>query len=177
MRRLQANLAYLASIADRSHKPSSQIPSHPAFITAPTLTPKPSTLAGSKKEDSENKEAEDPEEDRVETLKQQYKQLQALFPDVDPKKEPQMQSTNTVARAQQAAQIQAQQKQQQAQAQGQGQPGDTTAQQKMQNDLLRQKMMQQAQNTQQMAQGMQQAQNNQQMAQAMQGPNMQQQSR
>jgi hypothetical protein len=172
MRRLQANLAYLAAIADRSHKPSSQIPSHPAFITAPPLTAKPST--GSKKEESD-KGPEDPEEDRVETLKQQYKQLQALFPDVDPKKEPQMQSASTVARAQQAAQMQAQQKQQQGQ--GQGQPGDATAQQKLQNDKLRQKMMQQAQNTQQMAQGMQQAQNNQQMAQAMQGPNMQQQSR
>src|ERR1700730_8974830 len=41
MRRLQANLAYLAAIADRSHKPSSQIPPHPAIISAPPLSPLP----------------------------------------------------------------------------------------------------------------------------------------
>ncbi|KAI9786272.1 MAG: hypothetical protein M1816_008081 [Peltula sp. TS41687] len=35
MRCLQANLAYLAAVADRAHKPSSSIPSSPAIITAP----------------------------------------------------------------------------------------------------------------------------------------------
>ncbi|KAH6666421.1 hypothetical protein B0J14DRAFT_202544 [Halenospora varia] len=127
MRRLQSNLAYLAAIADRSHKPSSQIPSHPAIMTAP-----PS------------------HRNRLETLKDQYKRLQALFPGVDPKKEPPMPASNPAARPQ---------GQQQAGQSGQKPPGqgmDQNQQQKLQNDLLRQKMMQaqQAQNA-QMAQGMQ----------------------
>ncbi|OAF61572.1 hypothetical protein VC83_02237 [Pseudogymnoascus destructans] len=45
MRRIQYNLAYLAAIADRSHKPSSQIPPHPAVISAPSLTPLPKPAA------------------------------------------------------------------------------------------------------------------------------------
>ena len=39
MRRLQANLAYLASIADRAHKPASQILASPAIMTAPQKVP------------------------------------------------------------------------------------------------------------------------------------------
>ena len=39
MRRLQSNLAYLASIADRSHKPASAIPSAPAIMDAPPQYP------------------------------------------------------------------------------------------------------------------------------------------
>ncbi len=39
MRRLQSNLAYLASIADRSHKPASAIPSAPAIMDAPSQYP------------------------------------------------------------------------------------------------------------------------------------------
>ncbi|KAF4610364.1 hypothetical protein G7Y89_g15756 [Cudoniella acicularis] len=157
MRRLQSNLAYLAAIADRSHKPSSQIPAHPAIMTAPPLTPKPSNPTTSsspkaepKKEETEEKKPEEAEEDRLEILKDQYKRLQELFPGVDPKKEPTMQAPNPAARTQ---------AQQQAAQQPQKQPGqglDQNQQQKLQNDLLRQKMMQaqQAQNA-QMAQGMQ----------------------
>jgi len=77
MRRLQANLAYLAAIADRSHKPSSQIPSHPAYMNAPSIAPRaniPSTAALSPATDEENKEH----------IKGLYSQLQALFPGVDP---------------------------------------------------------------------------------------------
>ncbi|OBT49599.1 hypothetical protein VE04_09988, partial [Pseudogymnoascus sp. 24MN13] len=47
MRRIQYNLAYLAAIADRSHKPSSQIPPHPAVISAPSLTPLPKPATSS----------------------------------------------------------------------------------------------------------------------------------
>ncbi|KAE8447781.1 hypothetical protein EG329_010175 [Mollisiaceae sp. DMI_Dod_QoI] len=178
MRRLQSNLAYLAAIADRSHKPSSQIPPHPAIMSAPPLSPRPSTNSTSspksdaKKEESEDKKIEDIQEDQSEILKDLYKKLQALFPGVDPKKEPQVPAANAArAQAQQqaAAQIQAQ-KQQQAQGGG----VDPNTQQKMQNDMLRQKMMQQqaqqqAQNSQQqMAQGMQ-GMNNSQMNNAQQG--------
>ena len=36
MRRLQSNLAYLASIADRAHKPPDRIPLFPAIMEAPS---------------------------------------------------------------------------------------------------------------------------------------------
>ncbi|KAI9674185.1 MAG: hypothetical protein M1817_002003 [Caeruleum heppii] len=55
MRRLQANLAYLAAIADRSHKPASHIPPAPAIMSPP-----------------ENRPA----------LAELYKKLAALFPGV-----------------------------------------------------------------------------------------------
>ncbi|KAI9055089.1 hypothetical protein LZ554_000054 [Drepanopeziza brunnea f. sp. 'monogermtubi'] len=154
MRRLQSNLAYLAAIADRSHKPSSQIPAHPTIMTAPALSLKspPRATSSSPKADTkkdEPGEKPDDEGNRGERLREQYRQLQALFPGVDPKKEPQMQPVNPALRAQTqhaAAHLQKQQ-------QGQGQPHDPNAQQMLQNDMLRQKMMQhQAQ--QQMAQNM-----------------------
>lgn len=127
MRRLQSNLAYLAAIADRSHKPSSQIPPHPAIMYAPAITTKPLKIAAldspsdeTKKEDGDEKKPEElQEENRVELLKDQYKKLADLFPGVDPRKE---------AKPQQQA----------------PKPGDQTQnqQQKLQNDMLRQKMMQ-----------------------------------
>jgi len=134
MRRLQSNLAYLAAIADRSHKPSSQIPPHPAIMTAPSITSKPALKfpfpdeTETKEEDSDAKKKENMEEldeDRVEVLKDQYKKLQDLFPGVDFKKDAQM-----AAARQQAGQKQADQ-------------------QKMQNEMLRQKMMQAQQHQQQ----------------------------
>ncbi|KAL8737622.1 MAG: hypothetical protein Q9181_001495 [Wetmoreana brouardii] len=39
MRRLQANLAYLASVADRHHKPGNAVPQFPAIMEAPNLPP------------------------------------------------------------------------------------------------------------------------------------------
>lgn len=146
MRRLQANLAYLAAIADRSHKPSSQIPTHPAIMAAPPLMPKPqSTSAAStpasepKKDELEEKDVSEDREARVETLKVQYKKLQDLFPGVDPKKDPTAQPSNPP--------------QTQKPQPGPGQAGDPNALQKLQNDQLRQKMMQQAQAQQNQAQG------------------------
>jgi hypothetical protein len=111
MRRLQSNLAYLAAIADRSHKPSSQVPSHPTIISAPplpTIIPKhtkPTNLSDQNTKDVDSaslkvegdgghtngvvkyEEGESPEE-RAQTLRTLYARLQALFPGVDPKKEP-----------------------------------------------------------------------------------------
>jgi len=136
MRRLQSNLAYLAAIADRSHKPSSQIPPHPAIMHAPAITVKALKIAsldspsdGTKKEEGEDKKPEElQEEDRVELLKDQYKKLADLFPGVDPRKEakPQQQGSKPGEQAQ-------------------------SQQQKLQNDMLRQKMMQ-AQQAQQQVQ-------------------------
>ncbi|KAI9840186.1 MAG: hypothetical protein M1837_001858 [Sclerophora amabilis] len=53
MRRLQANLGYLAVIADRSHKPAATIPASPAILVAPEKMP---------------------------SLTEPYKRLLALFP-------------------------------------------------------------------------------------------------
>ena len=74
-------------------------------------------------------------EARVETLKAQYKKLQELFPGVDPKKDPTGQPSNPPPT--------------QKPQPGQGQAVDPNAAQKLQNDQLRQKMMQQAQSQQQ----------------------------
>ena len=157
MRRLQGNLAYLAAIADRSHKPSSQIPPHPAVMSAPPLTPRtkkdsissPPTEAKNENatEDKKPEEGESPEdrENRIQTLKDQYRRLQALFPGVDPKKDVQTQSAGAAARAQMQAKQQQAQAQTQAQNPGQNQGGEPTSQQKMQADMYRQHMMQQAQ--------------------------------
>ncbi|RFU30580.1 hypothetical protein B7463_g5802, partial [Scytalidium lignicola] len=160
MRRLQSNLAYLASIADRSHKPSNQIPPHPAIMSAPNLSQKPAkapkitdstTASPTKDESTEERKFAFSNEDRDKILKELYKRLQALFPGVDPKKEPPLQSVNAAARAQaqqHAAQMQAKQQHQQQQQQQQagGASGDTAQaqQQKMQQhnqEMLRQRML------------------------------------
>ncbi|KAN0104835.1 hypothetical protein V8E51_010580 [Hyaloscypha variabilis] len=166
MRRLQCNLAYLAAIADRSHKPSSQIPAHPAIMFAPPPSQKPSgqhtpssiSSPTTKKEDSSEdkkpdqdvKRPEEMEAERALAVGDLYKKLQALFPGVDPKKEP------PVARNQQQMQAQAQ-KQNAAAVQGNAGMnvggGDANAQQRARDDLLRQKMMQQQQQQQAQQQG------------------------
>lgn len=123
MRRLQANLGYLAAIADRSHKPSSQIPPHPAIISAPPLSPlppKPHTKQSPRASPNQNPNVKtestassetangatngtpleldasgsEETEDRSDTIKALYARLQSLFPGVDPKKEPPIQAMN-----------------------------------------------------------------------------------
>ncbi len=61
MRRLQINLAYLAALADRTHKPGSQIPPCPSILRAP---PEMSILEGL------------------------YRRLQELYPGIDPANPP-----------------------------------------------------------------------------------------
>src|SRR4051794_33011484 len=118
MPRLQGNLAYLAAIADRHHKPSDQIPSHPLVMSAPPLTPRSSNpntssspktsppsnptkadtaqnIAKEEKKDSSIGQVDDV--DRPERLKELYRKLQALFPGVDPKKDQSMQQMNAAA--------------------------------------------------------------------------------
>jgi len=155
MRRLQSNLAYLAAIADRSHKPSSQIPPHPAIMSAPILTarsdsslsittttspPKTgesstptadatksdaSKNADKKEEGKDNSTEED--EKRIEMLRDQYRRLHALFPGVDPKKDTMAQAANASAAMRARAQAQAQA---QAMAQGGGVAGGAQAAQR-----------------------------------------------
>lgn len=158
MRRLQSNLGYLASIADRSHKPSAQIPPHPQIMTAPPLQskqPQSSTSSPTPPTDSFL-----PADSPGDTLREQYRALQVLFPGVDPKKEVTMQQANANARsqaqgsqyalqvqaqaqAQANAMKQAQQGSEQSQAHSQLQAQNLQQQQKLQNDLMRQKLMQQ----------------------------------
>lgn len=152
MRRLQANLAYLAAIADKTHKPTSQAPTHPAILTAPPLVVKPastssvnSPVSETKKEEADDKKDPAITEDRAERiarLKAQYKGLQELFPEVDPRKE--TQQSNPTAKPQNQTPT-PQQGGGQGPMGGNGGGPDSNAQQKMQNDQFRQKMMQQAQ--------------------------------
>ena len=65
MRRLQANLAYLANIADRYHKPVAAIQPCPAIIDAPPATPG-SAIS----------------EESMQGLKAAYKELRELYPDI-----------------------------------------------------------------------------------------------
>ena len=145
------NLAYLAAIADRPNKPASQVPPHPAIMTAPALSPRSPKMFKLTSTPAEGKKNEDkspqPEEARPKTLKDQYEQLLALFPGVDPKKEAPAQQANAAARAQ------AQQHAAQLQKQGSGGQGNGAAaagigtvgaeQQKMQSEMMRQRMVQQ----------------------------------
>jgi hypothetical protein len=101
MRRLQGNLTFLASLADR--KGAAQIPQGPPYLAPPPLnlrikmrSPTTSTAPDSsdKQPDPDpGREEEDQQlmadrEDRDKLLKELYKKLQAQFPGVDPRKEP-----------------------------------------------------------------------------------------
>ncbi|KAK3324670.1 hypothetical protein B0T19DRAFT_235939 [Cercophora scortea] len=97
MRRLQANLAYMAALADR--KATVQVPAYPAYLTSPPLNLN-ITLRVSQTQNLLDESAEktvDPKADREERdriMKDLYKKLQALFPGIDPKKEPVPQMPN-----------------------------------------------------------------------------------
>lgn len=74
MQRLQSNLAYLAAIADRSHKPISTIQPHPQIMAAPTLaTAKVEKTADGTATSNNASET-------AEIIKKQYIRLQELFP-------------------------------------------------------------------------------------------------
>ncbi|KAL8963101.1 MAG: hypothetical protein Q9193_000594 [Seirophora villosa] len=73
MRRLQANLAYLASVADRNHKPGNVVPLFPAIMEPPVLPPPPK--AKQKQKDDEQ------EADARETIKQLYGKIRELWPE------------------------------------------------------------------------------------------------
>ena len=88
MRRLQANLTYLAALADRKTHVSA--PACPAYLTPPLLTLSIKMRAAAPAP-GEAAESSDPTADRLErdkVIKELYRRLQTLFPGIDPKKEP-----------------------------------------------------------------------------------------
>lgn len=93
MRRLQGNLAYLAALADR--KGNVHVPAHPAYLSAPSLNLALKTRAqnaGSGTGGSDNTtDVMADREERHRDMVEQYAKLQALFPGVDPNKEPAIQ--------------------------------------------------------------------------------------
>ncbi|KAI4202322.1 MAG: hypothetical protein LQ348_001531 [Seirophora lacunosa] len=77
MRRLQANLAYLASVADRNHKPGNAVPLFPAIMEPPVLPPPPKA----KQKDAEQEADAEQETDARETIKQLYGKIRELWPE------------------------------------------------------------------------------------------------
>ncbi|KAL8636149.1 MAG: hypothetical protein Q9228_006426 [Teloschistes exilis] len=73
MRRLQANLAYLASVADRHHKPGNAVPQYPAIMEAPNLPPPPPVANANANANAKEEERED--------LREIYKRLRDLWPE------------------------------------------------------------------------------------------------
>ncbi|KAL8655945.1 MAG: hypothetical protein Q9210_000583 [Variospora velana] len=79
MRRLQANLAYLASVADRNHKPGNAVPLFPAIMEAPVLPP-PAATKVKQQQQKDNAEQEGAVDAR-ETIKQLYGKIKDLWPE------------------------------------------------------------------------------------------------
>ena len=89
MRRLQANLTYLAALADR--KTSASAPACPAYLTPPPLNLSIKMRAAAPAPGEATETPSDPTADRLErdkVIKELYRRLQAVFPGIDPKKEP-----------------------------------------------------------------------------------------
>lgn len=88
MRRLQANLSYMAALADR--KPDVKVPPCPAYLTAPPLNL--GLRLRAQPIGAEGTDANvDPMTDRTErdgSIRELYRRLQGVFPSFDPKKEP-----------------------------------------------------------------------------------------
>jgi hypothetical protein len=88
MRRLQGNLTYMAALADRK---GGQVPECPAHLMPPPLNLSIKMKASPAMQGESPEKQVDPNVDREERdklLKDLYKQLQALFPGIDPRKEP-----------------------------------------------------------------------------------------
>lgn len=88
MRRLQANLSYMAALADR--KPEVKVPPCPAYLSAPplNLSLKPRAMAAPPDAPETKVDPVADREDRDKSIKDLYMRLQAVFPGFDPKKEP-----------------------------------------------------------------------------------------
>lgn len=88
MRRLQTNLAYLAGLADKERKPTQPSQPYPAYLKPPPLN---TNIKLRQMQAQDGSEAKPDIIDREETAKyigELYRRLQALFPDIDPNKEP-----------------------------------------------------------------------------------------
>ncbi|KAK0714873.1 hypothetical protein B0H67DRAFT_226551 [Lasiosphaeris hirsuta] len=99
MRRLQANLTYMAALADRK---SQQAPPCPAYLMPPPLNLSIRLRVPQSMPDESSEKPPDPNADRGDRdklLKDLYRRLQALFPGIDPRKEPATQVPNQRAGA------------------------------------------------------------------------------
>lgn len=88
MRRLQGNLTYLAALADRK---GGQLPVCPAHLMAPNLNHSIKLRTQPPAQPDSADRPLEPNADREERdkfMKDMYKRLQALFPGIDPTKEP-----------------------------------------------------------------------------------------
>ncbi|KAI0409546.1 hypothetical protein F4802DRAFT_544455 [Xylaria palmicola] len=88
MRRLQANLAYLAGLADKERKPNQPSQPYPAFLKPPTLNINIKLRPMQGQDGTEVKTDSPDREETIKYIRELYKKLQALFPDIDPNKEP-----------------------------------------------------------------------------------------
>lgn len=88
MRRLQANLSYMAALADR--KPEVKGPPCPAYLSAPSLnlTLKPRAQPLNAEGTDAQADAATDRAERDKSIKDLYRRLQAVFPGFDPKNEP-----------------------------------------------------------------------------------------
>lgn len=89
MKRLQANLTYMAAVADR--KPEVKVPPCPAFLSPPPLNLTLRLRAQPIGIEGPDQALFDPlvdREHRDKSIKELYQRLQAAFPNIDPKKEP-----------------------------------------------------------------------------------------
>lgn len=102
MRRLQSNLAYLTVIVDRYHRPIEKIPERPAI-----MDPLPPAIPGNTIS-----------EESMQNVRDMYKTLKELYPDLARGQQPQMVIAQGAA---QAAGEQMYANMQQATSQGQGQ--------------------------------------------------------
>lgn len=88
MRRLQANLSYMAALADR--KPDVKVPPCPAYLSPPplnlSLRLRAQPIGAEGLDGVVDTVADRAERDRI--IKELYRHLQALFPGFDPRKEP-----------------------------------------------------------------------------------------
>ena len=100
----------MAALADR--KPSVPVPPYPAYLSAPSLNLAINIRSQIPSQDGPDKkvDAKADRDDRDKSLKELYKKLQGLFPNIDPRKEPafQMGNSRAAAQAQQGQQGQAQ---------------------------------------------------------------------
>jgi hypothetical protein len=88
MRRLQTNLAYLAGLADKERKPNQPAQPYPAFLRPPPLNIGIKLRQVQAQDGNEAKNEVIDREDTTRYIGELYKKLQALFPDIDPNKEP-----------------------------------------------------------------------------------------
>ena len=97
MRRLQGNLTYLAALADRK---GGQVPPCPAYLMPPSLNmnikmraqpPAPTESPGKQVDPGSDRE------ERERFLRDMYRKLQALFPGIDPRREPAFSMQNAKA--------------------------------------------------------------------------------